>query len=122
MSAFLLPAAFAAAIAAMHAFAGGREIARPLLRNVALPPVVTLTHYFCWHMVTIVLVGLAGAYAYAALAANGYALAVVATLLSGVFGLWGFALVRWKRQRHRDMPQWMLFAVLTVSGVWALTA
>lgn len=73
-------------------------------------------------MVTITLAGLAGAYAYAAVAPAGYALAVTATLLSGLFGFWGFALVLWKRQRHRDMPQWILFAVLTASGVWALTA
>jgi len=122
MNAFLLPAAVAAAIAATHALAGGREIARPLLRQTALPPVVTLTHYYCWHLVTITLASLAGAYAYAALARDGYALAVTATLLSGVFCLWGVALVLWKRQRHSDMPQWILFAVLTAGGVWALRA
>ncbi len=122
MSTFLLPAAVAAAIAGTHLFLGGREIARPLLRQAALPPVVTLTHYYCWHMVTITLAVLAGAYAYAALGPDGHPLAVMATLLSGLFGLWGLALVLWKRQRHSDMPQWMLFAVLTASGVWALAA
>jgi len=122
MSPFLLPAAVAAAIAATHAFAGGREMARPLLRQAALPPVVTLTLYYCWHLVTITLAGLAGAYGYAAIASDARALAVTATVLAGGFALWGVALVLWKQQRHRDMPQWMLFAVLTVSGVWALTA
>jgi len=122
MIAFLLPAAVAAVIAATHLVFGGREIVRPLLRHAALPPVVTLTHYYCWHMVTITLAGLIGAYTYAALAPDGHALAVVATLLSGLFCLWGLALVLWKRQRHRDMPQWILFAMLTASGVWALAS
>ena len=122
MNHFLLPAAVAAAIAAIHLFAGGREIARPLLRQDALLPVVTLTHYYCWHAVTITLTGLMGAFVYAALAPDGHVLAVFATLLAGSFCLWGLALVLWKRQRHRDMPQWVLFAVLTACAVWALAA
>jgi hypothetical protein len=120
VSLFLLPAAIAAAITAIHLFAGGREIARPLLRQEALLPVVTLTHYYCWHTVTITLAGLMGAYFYAALAPDGRVLAVFATLLAGSFCLWGLALVVWKRQRHRDMPHWIIFAVLTASGLWAL--
>ena len=119
MSLFLLPAAIAAVIAAIHLVAGGREIVRPLLSQAALPPVVTLTHYYCWHGVTITLAGLVGAYVYAALAPEGQVLAVFATLLAGSFSLWGLALVLWKRQRHRDLPQWILFALLTATGVWA---
>lgn len=122
MNIFLLPATIAATIAALHLFAGGRAIARPLLRQEALPPVVTLTHYYCWHLVTITLAGLSAAYAYAAFAPDGYVLAVLATLFAGLFCLWGLALVLWKRQRHLQMPQWILFAVLTASGVWALAS
>ena len=120
MSVFLIPAAVAALIAAVHFFAGGREVARPLLRQNALPPVVTLTHYYCWHLVTITLLGLAGAFGYASLAPDGRVLAVFATGAAGLFAAWGLALVLWQAQRHRDMPQWMLFAVLAVSGAGAL--
>ena len=122
MSAFVLPAILAAVIAAIHSIAGGREIARPLLRQEALSPTVTLTHYYCWHMATITLSGLSGAYVYAALASDGRVLAVFATLVSGLFCLWGLALLLWKRQRHRNLPQWILFAGLTASGIWALSA
>lgn len=122
MSAFVLPAILAAVVAAIHSIAGGREIARPLLRQEALSPTVTLTHYYCWHMATITLSGLSGSYAYAALASDGRVLAVFATLVSGLFSLWGLALVLWKRQRHRNLPQWILFAGLTASGIWALSA
>ncbi|MBA3324338.1 MAG: hypothetical protein H0T41_03370 [Rhodobacteraceae bacterium] len=122
MSVFLLPAILAAVIAAIHSIAGGHEIARPLLRLEALSPTVTLTHYYCWHMATITLSGLSGAYVYAALASDGRVLAVFATLVSGLFCLWGLALLLWKRQRHRNLPQWILFAGLTASGIWALSA
>ena len=120
MSVFLLPAAVAASIAAIHFFIGGREIARPLLRQGTLTPVVTLTHYYCWHLVTITLVGLAGAFGYASLAPDGRVLAIFATVAAGLFSVWGLALVIWQAQRHRDMPQWMLFAVLAASGAVAL--
>jgi len=120
VSAFLLPAAVAALIAAIHFFAGGREVARPLLRQNTLPPVVMLTHYYCWHLVTITLIGLAGAFGYASLAPDGRVLAVFATVAAGLFAVWGLALVLSQAQRHRDMPQWMLFAVLAASGAGAL--
>ena len=120
MSPYLLPAAIAALIAVIHFFAGGREIAAPLLRQNTLHPVVTLTHYFCWHMVTIMLVSLAFAFAYAALTVDGRVLAVFATFISALFTVWGVVLVMWKAQRHRDMPQWILFAVLAASGGYSL--
>jgi len=122
MSVFLLPAILAAVIAAIHSIAGGREIARPLLRQRELSPTVTMTHYYCWHMATIMLFGLSSAYTFAAIASDGRVLAMFATLISGLFSLWGLALVLWKRQRHRDLPQWILFAGLTGSGIWALSA
>ena len=122
MSPYLLPAAIAALIAVIHFFAGGSGIAAPLLRQNTLHPVVTLTHYFCWHMVTIMLVGLAVAFAYASVSVDGRVLAVFATVISALFAVWGLLLVMWKAQRHRDMPQWMLFAVLTASGGYSLAA
>ena len=122
MNGFLLPAVVAGLIAAIHCVAGGRAIARPLLQQDTLPPVVTLTHYYCWHLVTITLLGLAGAFGYASLAADGWVLAVFATVVAGLFAVWGLALVLWQAQRHRNMPQWLLFAVLAVSGAGALVA
>lgn len=122
MMAFAVPALLALVIAVIHAVMGGREIVRPLLQQQVLPPGVTLTHYYCWHMATLTLVALAGCYAYAAIAPDGRVLAALATLLAGAFCIWGLALVLWKRQRHRDMPQWVLFLGLTISGIWAMSA
>jgi hypothetical protein len=121
VSIYLFPAAVAALIAVIHFFVGGREAARPLLRQDTLPPLVTLTHYYCWHLVTITLAGLAGAFGYASVAPDGRVLAVSATFAAGLFAVWGLALVLWRAQRHRDMPQWMLFTVLAASGAGALS-
>lgn len=120
MSPLLLPALVSAVIAAIHILIGGRELAPPLLRAADLPPAVKFTHYYCWHLVSITLIGTAGAFTFAAFAPEGRVLAVFGTLYAGAFCLWGLALVLWKRQRHRDMPQWILFAVLSASGLWAL--
>ena len=122
MMVFAVPALIACGIAIIHASVGGREIARPLLQQQTMSPIVTLTHYYCWHMATISLAVLAGYYAYAAVSPDGRILATVATLVSSAFCVWGLVLVLWKRQRHRDMPQWILFLGLTVSGVWAMAA
>jgi len=120
MSPFLLPALVCAVITVIHVFAGGREVVPPLLAAKDLPPEVKFLHYYCWHAVSITLVGMTGAYAYAALASDGRVLAIFATLLAGALSLWCLALVLWKQQRHRDLPQWLIFAILTASGAWAL--
>ena len=122
MMVFAVPALIAFGIAVIHTALGGRENARPLMQQQTLPPIVTLTHYYCWHMATISLAVLAGCYAYAAVSPDGRILASVATLVSSAFCVWGLVLVLWKRQRHRDMPQWILFLGPTGSGVWALAA
>lgn len=117
---YLLPAAVAAAIALTHAILGGREIASPLLASRDMPRPVMLTHYYCWHMVTVVLFSLAAAYLMAAFLPSARALAQFATALSALFMLWGLGLVLWKSQRHAHMPQWLLFLALTGAGIWAL--
>lgn len=119
MNAFVVPALFAAAITIIHVVAGGREIARPLLEQGTLTPSVKFTHYYCWHLTTISLTGLSGCFAYAALSQDGRILAAFASLIAVAFCVWGLVLVFWKRQRHRDMPQWMLFLGLAVSGILA---
>ena len=122
MMVFAIPALLALGIAVIHAAAGEREIARPLLQKQTLSPTVTLIHYYCCHMAAISLVVLAGGYAYAAVSSDGRILAALATLVSAAFCVWGLVLVVWKRHRHRDMPQWALFLGLTGIGVWALAA
>ncbi|WP_336064963.1 hypothetical protein [Nitratireductor rhodophyticola] len=121
MSPLLVPALLSVLIAAIHIVVGGRDEVPPLLRSAELPPVVKFTHFYCWHLVSVTLVGMAGSFLYAAYASDGRILAILATIQAGTFCLWGLALVLWKRQRHRDLPQWALFAGVTATGAWALT-
>lgn len=115
-----LAAATAAAIAAIHLFLGGPSIARPLLHAGDLEPTPKYVNYYCWHLVSIVLVALAAAFALAAADPAQRPLAVAATALAAAFCLWGGALLWISGQRTAQMPQWTLFAALTLIGVWAL--
>jgi len=106
---------------AAHTFLGSPEIAGPLLR-ADMPPVPKLTNYYCWHLVTIVLLAMSGGFLYAALVPSGRDVAWIMTALSAAFCVWGFALVVWKRQRSAHMPQWIFFAVLTAVAVPGLVS
>ncbi len=118
MSAYLIPAAISLGLIVFHFVAGGREVVRPLLASQELAPDVVHTLYICWHVVTIVLAGFVLAYLVAAIdpAFRPYALA--ATVVAGAMAVWSFALVVWKRQSHREMPQWIAFLVLAAAGAW----
>ena len=116
----IVPAVVAFIIACIHTFAGGRELVPPLLSTRDMKTPVMLTHYYCWHIVTLVLFALSAAFLWAALDPGARELAVFATIISTLSGLWGIALVTWKKQRLIDMPQWPLFAALTGAGVLAL--
>jgi hypothetical protein len=118
MNGFFIAAAIAATgVTALHVFAGGRAIARPLLRARDIHPVARLTAYYCWHGVTIVLAGLAAAFGWAAFDARAWPVAALAAGLCLAFALLGLGLVRITRQKHRHMPQWLLFTGLTALAV-----
>ncbi|MEZ5841999.1 MAG: hypothetical protein R3D02_16770 [Hyphomicrobiales bacterium] len=119
---WLAAAFFALVTATAHIVAGGREIAAPLLNAERLHPVVRYTHYFCWHMVSIVLVAMVVVFAAAASGQLSADLAKAATVLAVLFGLWNVALVASKGMSFKLMPQWALFAPVAVCGLagWAL--
>lgn len=106
---FLGAAAGSVFIAGLHCVLGGREIAAPLLRSRDMHAVAKYTNYYCWHMVTIVLVAMAGSFAWSAMVPGAVELAGLATILAGAFCLWSFARALWKRQKLLQMPQWLLF-------------
>ena len=59
---FLGAAAIAGLTCVIHVWLGGREVAQPLLASGGLGKVPKFTNYYCWHLVTIVLAGLALAF------------------------------------------------------------
>ena len=121
MNGFLLLAAVASLITfGLHVFAAGPKVAAPLLRAKDIKPVAKYTNYYCWHIVSIVLLAMGGAYFWAAKYPDGLELAVLATAMAFSFMIWGLALIVWKRQPTRFMPQWVLFAVITGLGTAGL--
>ena len=61
-----LAAGMAGLTALVHTFAGGREVARPLLASDALPPASKWLNYYCWHITTVLIVFMAAGFALAA--------------------------------------------------------
>jgi len=101
----------------LHTFAGGAEVAGPLLRS-EMPPVAKWTAYYCWHLVTIVLSLMAVSFAYAAFVPSGRDVAALATALSVSSGLWSLVLVVWRYRHPWRLPQWSLFLVISLAAVW----
>ena len=64
----LMWAASASALAtfAVHTFVGGAFVARPLLADQGLPTAAKWLAYYCWHIVTMLLLALVLAFAAAA--------------------------------------------------------
>lgn len=120
MSAYFLPAAISLALLGFHLVVGGREIAHPLLASQEFPSDVKHVLYICWHVVSILTCAFALSYLAAAIDPALRPYAIAATILAGAMTLWSLAVVVWKRQSHREMPQWIAFLVLTLSGLWAL--
>lgn len=107
-------------VACLHTFVGGPQLVTPLLKNSQMDEPVKLLFYYCWHIVTFILFGLAMCFAYAAYSYDGKVLGIVASITCSFFVVWSFGLVVWKKQKHKDMPQWILFIPSVIFGVLGL--
>ena len=114
--AFIVAAALSFFTCGVHFFAGGREVARPLLASTALPPASKWLNYYCWHIVTILLLAMAAGFAWSALHVSALALAVFLTALAlacSVLSAWtalkgGVAPLKF--------PSTSLFALIALAG------
>lgn len=104
-------------LTAVHLTAGEKEVARPLLQSQTLPGEVIGVLYLCWHVVTLVMVLAAAAFAAAAIRPALADFAISATIVMAMIALLSLIVVIWTGQRHRDMPQWIAFAVVAGLGV-----
>lgn len=121
MSAYVLPAAISMALLVFHVVAGRREIVRPLLASRELPSEVRHVLYLCWHVVTLLAGAFVVGYLGAALDPSLRPYAIAATILAGAMSVLSLVLAVWKHQSPREMPQWIAFLVLALSGLWALS-
>lgn len=105
---------------ALHTFLGGPQVAGPLLRS-ELAPIEKYTSYYCWHLVTIVLLSMGLGFAWAATTPTALDLALGLTLVSAAFTAWGLGLVAYSRRSSLELPQWVLFLGITTAaavGLW----
>ena len=100
----------------VHTFMGTRDIAGPLLRS-EMDPVPKYTNFYCWHGITVVLAAMSGGYLYAALVPAGRDLAVFVTAIGVALSLLGLLLVFRLNQKTIDMPQWVLFAIISAVAI-----
>lgn len=117
MIAYWLAALVLLALIVVHLTIGERDVARPLLNSGAFAPDVIVVLFLCWHVVTLVMVSAMAAYVAAAVSPQYEDFALSATMVIGLLALWSFAVVVWKRQRHRVMPQWIAFGVVAILGL-----
>lgn len=122
MNKLLFAAAILSAVTAgIHFWAGGHDVVDPLLAARDLTEAAKFTAYYCWHMVSVLLVAMSIGFGYAALSAGGgRALAIALVALCAAFvllSLWvGFVsgLGPWQ------LPQWVLFLPIGLLGCLGL--
>ena len=69
----------------VHTFVGGKYVARPLLASSELPKASLWLNYFTWHMATVMLLFMAGGYAFAASRPDAADVAALLTLMAATF-------------------------------------
>ena len=119
MLAFAMAAALSAAWFLVHLVMGGKQIARPLLANTSLDPIVRDTQYLCWHLTTAG-IGVQAVLSALATGLNTPAYAVAGTLLAASFAATGIAIPPAVGQRFKAMPQGWLFVPVAALGVIGL--
>lgn len=121
MNTYLIIAAILSLLTCLtHVVAGGPVTAKPLLKSQDIHQVAKYTNYYCWHIVSIILLAMPIGFTVSAINAESIELAMMMTALAGSFMLWNIVLVIWKRQNPWHMPQWALFLPITLFGVLGL--
>lgn len=118
----LAAALLTAFIAAVHLFAGGADVAAPLLAS-SLADEPRLTLYAVWHLVTVTLVLSAAALFVSALPDHAVAARYLALFVSVLWLSFGavFLVVAFTQPGEGllfKMPQWILFLPVGFLGLW----
>lgn len=115
---FLLWIAVALSLIAfcVHTFMGGKRVAEPLLEDRGLPKASKWLNYYCWHIVTIYLLFIGGAYAYVALNPDKPELVVFLSILNIHFAILSVIVARKGKINPLRFPSTTLFTLLSISG------
>ncbi len=117
----LVAGGLALAVCLLHLILGGRDIVRPFLAVDHVPSVPRYTMYFCWHLVTLSLAGMAAAFLVAARPGGSASLAGFATVGAASFAVLNFAMNARLRLSFAQHPQGFLFlpvAAFGAVGLW----
>lgn len=97
-----------------HVFVGGPQVARPLLDAGDLPEQAKWLAYFCWHVTTLVVLGMSAGFAVVAFTSDHTDLAVFLTSLSALIWLLSVGVtVRGGLPLGRNPGVW-LFGLITL--------
>ncbi|MDO8925581.1 MAG: hypothetical protein Q7U94_01565 [Sideroxyarcus sp.] len=118
----LIASLLTALIAAIHLFAGGADVATPLLAS-ALAEEPRLTLYAVWHLVTVTLVLSAIALYVSALPRHAAAARYLALFISVLWLCFGLVFLAVVSTQPGDgllfkLPQWILFIPVGLLGLW----
>ena len=101
----------------VHVFIGGAEIVRPLLASNQLNQSVRFTLYYCWHLVTIAIMGMVIAYILLAVRRGGVALAWYATITAIAFAGWSVLMIILNNLSPLIHGQWIAFLLIAAAGI-----
>jgi hypothetical protein len=121
MQSGLMWAASAAALTtfAVHTFVGGVFVARPLLADQSLPKAAKWLAYYCWHIVTMLLLALTLAFAAAAVGALPREAALGLSAFCAACSLLNVAVALKGRIAPWRFPPTTLFAITAAFGLAA---
>jgi hypothetical protein len=120
---FLWAAAIASFVTfCVHFFVGGVFVARPLLADTHLPKASKWLNYYCWHVVSILLLSVAAAYAYSTWIPGRNELAIYVTFLAASASVLSAIVALKGRINPFRFPSTSLLAIVAALGLAGLMA
>ncbi len=111
-------AALAGMTLAVHVFAGGKAVARPLLADTNLPPESKWLNYYCWHITSVMIGFICAAFIWLAISPPQQPMVILLSSLTAAVSLLS-AWVAHKGGIHPlRLPSTTLFAAISALG-WA---
>lgn len=105
----------------VHTFVGGPRVAVPLLADEGLPRVAKWLAYYCWHIVTLYLLGMAGGFASVASGFASMSLAWFLLFNSAAFSLLSAAVTLKAGIAPYRFPSTILFATVAFTAAIGLS-
>lgn len=119
--ALMIAAIMSAGTAGIHFFAGGADVAGPLLAAPELAAEVKFTSYYCWHMVSLLLVAMSLGFGYAARSGEpGRPLVLMLLGLNYAFTLLSLWIGQISGLGIGGMPHWVLFLAIALAAQFGL--